>query len=121
MGRNRLNLRFGVRRTNGFVSSVWRLWITNAGDVYLSTRSMASIVKYSFHVSGICRRAFAAEHGTPVTMADRLIYRWRRAPTASAGAGHGSRVLWLAVPTDFLSRHHGDLSQTQVRWIPAAP
>lgn len=121
MAKNAVDLRFGVRRSDGCVSSVWRLWATKAGDVYLATRRMAAIEKYSFHKSMICRLAFTKEHGTPSTMADRAAYKWRRAPTTPAGSDRASRVAWLAVPTDYLSRLSEIDDGPSIVWIDAAP
>jgi len=104
MGKNLFDLRFTIEGEDGFRSSQWRLWITSLGDVYLTTRGMGGIQKYSFHQSGICRSAFTKEHGTPSTMQDRAICKWKRAQTPQSGIGGASRVAWLAFPTDFLSR-----------------
>lgn len=51
MPKNLLDLRFGIRRHDGFVSNIWRAWATAPGDVYLATRSMAGITKYSYWVN----------------------------------------------------------------------
>jgi hypothetical protein len=120
MSRNLLDLRFGVRRSDGYVSGHWRIWVTRHGDVYLAIRTMAGIEKYSFHRSGICRSAFTSEHGTPSTMSDRAMFKWRRAETPPAGTGGASRVAWMAFPTDYLSRTF-DHDDRRVVWIDAAP
>lgn len=120
MSKNVLDLRFGVRRTDGYQSTIWRLWITRECDVYLAHRALARIAKYSFHKSGICRSAFTAEHGTPPTMNDRAIHKWRRAPTPPVGSGRAVRIAWLAFPTDFLSKPSSD-DKKKMLWIDAAP
>jgi hypothetical protein len=104
MGKNLFDLRFVIEGADGFRSLQWRLWITSTGDVYLTTRQMGGIQKYSFHQSGICRSAFTQEHGAPSTMPDRAMFKWKRTKTPLAGAGGASRVAWIAFPTDFLSR-----------------
>src|SRR3569833_2493819 len=104
MGKNLFDLRFVIEGDEGFCSSQWRLWITSPGDVYLTTRSMGGVKKYSFHQSGICRDAFTTEYGVPKTMADRAISRWKRAQTPLAGGGGASSVALIAFTTDFLSR-----------------
>jgi hypothetical protein len=120
MSRNLLDIRFGVRRPDGFVSGVWRLWVTRHGDAYLTAKASAGISKYSFHISGVCRSAFTSQHGTPSTMTDRAIFKWHRATTPPLGADSASRVAWIAFPTDFLSRpFQKDDSRTV--WIDAAP
>jgi hypothetical protein len=109
MSKNFYDLRFCVRRPDGYTSGLWRLWVTRGGDVFLALRKMAAISKYSFHKSGICRGAFTTqftdEHGTPAALSgDRVISKWRRAPTPARGKGGGSRVAWIAFPTGYLSR-----------------
>lgn len=104
MAKNLTDLRFAIKSSSGHVSSIWRLWATGHGDVYLATRSMAKIEKYSFHKSGICRGAFTNEHGTPQTMTDRAMFKWKRLPTPTAGERKASRVAWLGFPTDYLSQ-----------------
>lgn len=120
MSKNLLDLRFGIRRPDGFISDIWRAWVTRQGDVYLGTKGMAGIAKYSFHRSGVCRSAFTSQHGTPTTMADRAIFKWRRAETPPPGVNQASRAAWLAFPTDYLSRPvKADDGRTA--WIEAAP
>lgn len=82
---------------------------------------MAGILKYSFHKSNICRRAFTLEHGVPPTMSDRVTDKWLRAQTPELGAGRAARVMWIAFPTDFLSSPTPDEPGTEICWIPAAP
>lgn len=120
MAKNLADLRFAVRSPSGQVSSIWRLWATRHGDVYLATRTMAKIEKYSFHKSGICRSAFTNEHGTPKTMTDRAMFEWKRLSTPAAGEGKASRVAWLGFPTDYLSKP-SDAGVEGMAWIEAAP
>jgi hypothetical protein len=81
---------------------------------------MAKIEKYSFHKSGLCRSAFTSEHGTPDTMADRAMFKWRRLSTPPAGDGRAARVAWLIFPSDYLSKL-SDLDGQDVVWVNAAP
>jgi len=120
MAKNLYGLRFGIRRKDGFISSIWRLWITGPGDVYLATSRMGGIEKYSFHKSGICRSAFTKEHGTPVTMSDRAMFKWNRFQTPEQHSGRASRVAWIAFPTDYLSRNKEE-HKKKITWIDAAP
>lgn len=115
-----LDFRFGVKRPDGYESSVWKLWSTRQGDVYAAIRSMVRIEKYSFHKSGICRSAFTNEHGTPSTMSDRAMFKWQRSQAAHAGSHGASRVAMIAFPTDFLSRPTQG-HKKKIHWIPAAP
>lgn len=101
-------------------SQIWRLWITSHGDVYLATRNMAKIEKFSFHKSGICRSAFTTEHGTPKSLPDRAMYKWNRLKTPPIGEGGASRVALLGFPTDFLSRIP-ESDAKDIYWIDAAP
>jgi hypothetical protein len=120
MSKNLADLRFTIRSPAGQVSATWKLWVTRHGDVYLATRPMASIEKYSFHKSGICRSAFTRERGAPGTMSDRAMIRWRRLPTPPAGEGRAACVAWLIFPTDYLSKP-SDLDNREVVWVDAAP
>lgn len=119
MSKNIFDLRFGIKRPDGYTSSVWRLWSTRHGDVYLAVRRMAGIEKYSFHRSGLCRSAFTKEYGRPAKLSDRVVHKWRRSPTPPT-VERAARVALIAFPTDFLSR---DVRQDrkQVTWIDAAP
>ena len=118
MSKNLYDLRFGIKRGDGYISNIWRLWITSSGDVYLATRMMGGIEKFSFHLSGICRSAFTKEYGTPATMSDRAIFKWVRTKTPALGSGGASRIAWIAFPTDFLSRNT-EASKAKVDWIHA--
>jgi hypothetical protein len=118
MSKNLYDLRFGIKRGDGYISNIWRLWITSSGDVYLATRRMGGIEKFSFHLSGICRSAFTKEYGTPETMSDRAIFKWARAKTPPLGDGGASRVAWIAFPTDFLSRNTKPIN-AKIDWIHA--
>lgn len=94
--------------------------MTRQGDVYLGTKELAGVAKYSFHRSGVCRSAFTSQHGAPDTMTNRAMFRWLRAETPPCGTDSASRVAWIAFPTDYLSR------QTQVDadrtiWVDAVP
>jgi hypothetical protein len=120
MAKNIADLRFVVRSPGAFVSSVWRLWVTRHGDAYLASRQLAKILKLSLHRSGICRSAFTSEHGTPASMPDRLIFKWRRKSIPSVGSGDGTRVVWLGIPTDYLS-FRPDLDLTEHVCVPSAP
>ncbi|HRC70896.1 MAG TPA: hypothetical protein PK880_00005, partial [Candidatus Competibacter sp.] len=120
MSKNLHDLRFAVRRADGYVSNIWRLWITPIGDVYLSIRQMGGIEKYSFHKSGICRSAFTTEYGTPKTLQDRKMFGWRRLTTPERGSGQATRVIGIALPSDFLSRPQTSPIK-KVVWIEAAP
>jgi hypothetical protein len=120
VSKNLLDLRFGIKRPDGFISDIWRAWVTRQGDVYLGTKGIAGIAKYSFHRSGVCRSAFTSQHGTPTTMTDRAMFKWRRAETPPLGADRASRAAWLAFPTDYLSRQFQAYDGRTV-WIDAAP
>jgi hypothetical protein len=113
MGKNLFDLRFVVERADGLRSLPWRLWVTSSGDVYLTTRRMGGIQKFSFHVSGVCRGAFTKEHGAPANMPDRAMFKWRRAQTPTAGQGGASRVAWIAYPSDYLSRTASPVAKTE--------
>ncbi len=122
MSKDLKTLRFAVGVPGKLTSNVWRFWVGTKGDVYLASRTLAHIQKFSYHVSGICRNAFTSAHGTPIAMDDRLMYKWNRAQTPLAGEMSGSLVALLAFPSDYLSNvSSSDESIKNLLWIPAAP
>jgi hypothetical protein len=104
MSKNLLDLRFVIKDNNNYTSSIWRIWLTKKGDIYLCTKGMGGIIKYSFHRSGICRNAFTSEHGKSPKLEDRAVYKWIRAPIPKKGEGKATRLAMLAFPTDHLSK-----------------
>jgi len=115
-----LDLRFCVRRTDGYVSDIWRVSTTHLGDFHLATDSIAGSEKYSFNKSGMCRSAHTGAEGAPAGLRDRAGFRWRRAVTPPRGSGKASRVAWIAFPTDYLSRPIAE-DDADIVWIDAAP
>lgn len=119
MAKNLYDLRFGIRRDDGYISSLWRLWVTRKNDVYLTTKGMGGVEKCSFHASGICRSAFTKEHGAPSSLKDRAVFKWKRSTTPPKDSGQVSRVAWIAFPTDYLSRFE-NVSEKKITWIDSA-
>jgi hypothetical protein len=115
-----LDLSFGVRRSDGYVSDVWRASTTHLGDFHLGTSSIAGAEKYSFSNSGICRSEHSGAEGAPAALRDRAGFRWRRAATPPRGSGRASRVAWIAFPTDYLSKPTVK-DDGRILWIDAAP
>ena len=60
-----LDLSFGVKRPDGYVSDIWRVSISQLGDFRLATSSIAGAEEYSFGNSGICRSAHSGAEGAP--------------------------------------------------------
>ncbi|MHB8666914.1 MAG: hypothetical protein ACYC7B_05275 [Burkholderiales bacterium] len=120
MSNHLLDLRFGVKRTDGYVSDVWRASTTRLGDFHLATSSIAGSETYSFSRSGRCRSAHSAADGAPAALRDRADFRWRRAATPPRGSGRAARVAWIAFPTDYLSRPSAE-EDGDILWIAAAP
>ena len=120
MSNNLLDLSFGVRRSDGYVSDVWHATTTRLGDFHLATSSVAGVEKYSFNKSGICRSAHSGATSAPAALRDRAGFRWRRAATPPRGSGRASRLAWIAFPTDYLSRPTVE-DDGEILWIDAAP
>lgn len=118
MARNILDLAFAVRQGDDSQSSVWRLWATRQGDVYFASRGLAGIAKYSFHISGICRSALTSQQVESGSRS-RLIHRWVRLPSPPSGSSQASRVMLLAVPSDYLSLSRGS-APAHTTWVAAA-
>jgi hypothetical protein len=115
-----LDLSFGVKRPDGYVSDIWRASTTRLGDFHLATRSIAGVEEYSFNKSGICRSVHSGSVETPEALRDRTGFRWRRAATPPRGSGRAARVAWIAFPTDYLSRPTVE-DDGEIFWIAAAP
>jgi hypothetical protein len=111
-------VRIGVGTPDGLRSSVWRV-TPSKSDVYVAQGSGGN-EKLSFHASGICRRAFTREYGTPKSLADRAMMKWNRAPTGPAGSGHFSYAATITVPTNFLSTVLKP-ERKPVIWVPPTP
>lgn len=115
-----LDLSFGVKRPDGYVSDIWRASTTRLGNFHLATSSIGGVEEYSFNKSGLCRSAHSGTDGAPEALRDRAGFRWRRAATPSRGSGRAARVAWIAFPTDYLSRPTVE-DDGEIFWIAAAP
>ncbi|MDP1911490.1 MAG: hypothetical protein Q8K85_24580, partial [Hyphomicrobium sp.] len=91
-----LDFSFGVKRTDGYVSDIWRASTTRLGDFHLATSSIAGAEEYRFNKSGMCRSAHSGAEGAPEALRDRAGYKWRRAATPPRGSGRAARVAWIA-------------------------
>ena len=111
-----LDLRFGVKRADGYVSDVWRASATQDGDFQLATRSITGVEAYTFEHSGACSSMHSSAESTPAALCDRDGFSWRRAATPRRGSGRAARVAWIAFPTDYLSRPGEDAAE-DVLWI----
>lgn len=112
MGKNVLDARFGAGKGN-FRSLVWRLWATKHGDIYLKSMG-APPDKFSFHNSGECREAFTKESGlTPNDQSDRVLDKWVRLNPPEAGTNSITPLIYLQIPTDFLSRETPMIAKPQ--------
>jgi len=120
MSNSLLDLSFGVKRADGYVSAVWRASTTRRGDFHLATSSIAGVEEYRFNKSGMCHSAHHGAEGAPAALRDRAGFKWRRAATPPRGSGRAARVAWIAFPTDYLSRP--TLPEGgEIFWIAAAP
>ena len=115
-----LDLSFGVKRSDGYVSDIWRASTTRLGDFRLSTQSIAGVEEYRFNKSGMCRSAQSGAERAPAALRDRAGFKWRRAATPPRGSGRAARVAWIAFPTDYLSRPSVE-DDGEILWIDAAP
>jgi hypothetical protein len=115
-----LDLSFGIKRSDGYVSDIWRASTTRLGDFHLGTCSIAGVEEYCFNKSGMCRSAHSGADAAPAPLRDRAGFKWRRAATPPRGSGRASRVAWIAFPTDYLSRPTVE-DDGEILWIDAAP
>jgi hypothetical protein len=122
-------IRFGVRSSEGFCSSVFSLSVNpKASDVYLAARSVAGDFKVSLLSSGKWQIGFTAAHGedrssatrTPPSLKashERIVDRWPRPSEMEPGLTKAFAVLIASAgvtlpPTDPPS----DLAE--VNWYP---
>lgn len=119
MSKNLANLRFWVYDEKFGNSHIWRLWITKHGDIYLSTKNMAGIIKVSFHKSGICRYALTNEHANARQIEDRLIHKWLRPKVPDAHTNQFGLLCSLGFPTNYLS-HFSSAPDILAKRVPAA-
>jgi hypothetical protein len=93
-----LKFRFAVGIGDNICSTIWTVASRN-DDVYVGPREPRLPVsfrsKLSFHASGVCH-----EKNLVSTAPRPTNFRWRRAPTPSAGV---AVVAALAFPTDYMS------------------
>src|SRR5215216_1702251 len=120
--------RFAVGTPDGPRSATWRLWRhTNPrkADVFLAPRSLASMLKVSFHESGEVRDAFTREYtvqhrdvSSQGGTRSRLV--WHRADYAQTGV---VRLYQLCIPHSELriwpSEENGPTGD--IVWIPPSP
>lgn len=73
---------FAVGAEDGPRSSVWRVWWSKEGDVYVAVRSLGGIIKASFHhTSNVRHIAFQKDFlkRFPLfNIGERTLYRWYR-------------------------------------------
>lgn len=71
-------VRFAVGSPYGLTSNAWRVWSSNAGDVYIACRDNFKTSKVSLHVSGRWRMAFTSEavENNPALVADGQDRAW---------------------------------------------
>jgi hypothetical protein len=116
----RLNERYVIGTPGGTRSNIWRVF-SRKSDVYVTASSPGGVEKFSFHESGICRKAFTQEYGTPDGLPDRATIKWRRAVTPPTGKNEASFVFEVGVPTNCLSVAV-EPPKKEVTWIaPASP
>src|SRR3990167_7971204 len=98
-----LDLSFGVKRPDGYVSDIWRASTTRLGDFRLATGSTPGGEGYRLNKFGRCRTGDTRAGGAPEAWRDRAGFRWRCPATPRRGSGRAARVAWIAFPTDYLS------------------
>jgi len=113
--------RFAVGEPDGPRSSIWRLWATPKGDVYLTARSLGGTMKASLHRSGNWQFGFTSEFETKGRsqgnwpLDSRHIERWVRPPEIGGGITLAFRVV---IPASELREWPLETSK-EVQWLPA--
>ena len=75
-----LDLSFGVKRSDGYVSDIWRASTTRLGDFHLATSSIAGVEEYRFNKSGICRSAHSGADSAPACGATYVEFAFAAEP-----------------------------------------
>jgi hypothetical protein len=112
-------------------SSVWQLWV-HKNEVYVSARSLASVLKISLHSSGDWHHAFTTEHvaaGSPFVSPgeSRVLDKWKRPPELVPGV---IKAFEIVVPSSEVTEPSHPKANEAFRqamggkaivWVPAAP
>jgi len=115
MTRKGFELRIGVGTPTAQRSQIWKVWSQN-DEIYAAHRNMGHIEKFSFHKSGICRRAFVSERPQPTGMSDRVLGRWTRDKTPEAGQHQAVSLLEIVFPDGHLSAQAA-IGPSSVNWL----
>jgi hypothetical protein len=113
------DLRFGVRSEDGLESSIWRLTTTDAGDVYVSVRSIMGEMKASLHQSGECQVSLTSQYAaTRMDVENRHFDTWYR-PKLTQEL-QGTVPLMITFPVSDLRTPTMQLpASKEVLWIPS--
>lgn len=118
-------LRFAVGTHDGPRTAVWRAWKhgnAEKSDVFLAARSLAGILKISFHESGEIRDAFTSHYQGQLVSSGmagrgRLRIAWQRSSFEPTGA---IRIYQVVFPHTELRAWplEGRLTPSDVSWVP---
>lgn len=77
---------------------MWRIWANrNTSDVYIASRTIAEVQKFSLHESGDWRYGFTSSFASAVSdsaLTERIIDRWSR-PAPDAGGWTPGVTIWV--------------------------
>lgn len=114
-------LRFAVGE-RGRRSSVWRVWAnTTTHDVYIASRTIAGIQKFSLHASGDWRYAFTSQFMATEAGAawpDRVLDRWQRPEPNEHGHILGPVII---VRAEDVTEMDDAALKGEIDWVPAPP
>jgi hypothetical protein len=103
MGTKKDTFYFAVGSDGGPRSSIWRVWWSKEGDVYVAARSLGGIIKASFHhTSNVRHIAFQNDflNWAPLfKIGERTLYRWYRTHWPNLNVSLESIIY---IPTDDL-------------------
>lgn len=120
MSKNRFDLRFAVGSENGARSSQWAIW-SRKTDLYVASKTLGGIQKFSFHPPNLCRYALTKEYVTRTEKKDRKALEWRRGESPVDDKMQVVRVLRIGFPTDYLSTALRDQVSKECLWLDSAP
>lgn len=127
MSRKDVPFRFGVKDKNGKCSSIYRIWKRRKeGDsnIYFAVRSMAGLLKISFHESGECISAFTRQYKDKLKtegkwqQETRILDRWEKTKEYTPRVIVGLRIV---IPSRFLIKSSNEKDINDVSWVEARP
>lgn len=109
-------INFAIKDKSGYVSSVWKLFISGDEFYMLQRGSLSTKVKFSFHKSGACRWAQIDPQKNGI---ERGMMEWHRPQLHGISENDVIPILALGFPSNHLTNVK-DGNYKKVIWLPSA-